>query len=225
MEGKPDQLIFLVTNLNEKFDTLDSKVEKLSKKMETLEETVNDKFAQVDNELRCKAPLAHFNELQEKISSLEDQLGGLYSDMKKDALMKESYEKRVNILVHGLREPDSPREKREESLTLFHDFMRDGLNIDDPTSIAVVDAHRLPQRPKYNKGTRICRPLIAKLATISDRNKIFSHLKNLKNFDETRNSCLLHYKSDYVSNHLPREFVLQKKRLYTQYKEALSNNQ
>ena len=68
--------------------------------------------------------------------------------------------------------------------------MRDGLNIDDPTSIAVIDAHGLPQRPKYNKGTRICRPLIVKLATISDKNKIFSHLKNLKNFDETRNSIV-----------------------------------
>ena len=50
-----------------------------------------------------KAPLAHFNELQEKNFSLEGQLGGLYSDMKKDALIKESYEKRLNILVHGLR--------------------------------------------------------------------------------------------------------------------------
>ena len=63
MEGKLDQFISLVINLNEKFDTLDSKVEKLSKKMKTLEETVNDKFAQFDNELKCKAPLAHFNEL------------------------------------------------------------------------------------------------------------------------------------------------------------------
>ena len=34
--------------------------------------------------------------------------------------------------------------------------------------IAVVDAHRLPQRPKYNKGTRICRPLIVKLAIWRD---------------------------------------------------------
>ena len=51
MEGKLDQLISLVTNLTEKFDTLDSEVEKLSKKMEIFEETVNDKFAQVDNEL------------------------------------------------------------------------------------------------------------------------------------------------------------------------------
>ena len=225
MEGKLDELISLVTNLNEKFDTFDSKVEKLSKKMEIFEETVNDKFAQVDNELKCKAPLAHCNELQEKISSLKDQLGGLYSDIKKDALLKESYEKRLNILMHELREPDSLWEKREESLTLFQDFMRDGLNIDDPTSIALFDAHRLPQRPKYNKGTCICRPLIVKLATISDKNKIFSHLKNLKNCDETRNSSLLHHKSVYVSNHLPREFVLQKKRLYPQCKEALSNNQ
>ena len=139
--------------------------------------------------------------------------------MKKNAQMKESYEKRLNILVHGLRDTDSPWEKREESLTLFHDFMRDGLNIDDLTSIAVVDARRLPQRHKYKKGTRICRPLIVKLATTSSKNKIFSHLKNLKNFDKTRNSSLLHHKSVYVSNHLLRELVLQKKRLYPEYKE------
>ena len=51
MEDELDNVISLVTNLIEKFNALDSKVEKLSKKMEIFEETVNDKFAQVDNEL------------------------------------------------------------------------------------------------------------------------------------------------------------------------------
>ena len=46
--------------------------------------------------------------------------------------MKESYEKRLNILVHGQREAESPWEKKEDSLALFRDFMRDGLKIDDP---------------------------------------------------------------------------------------------
>ena len=139
--------------------------------------------------------------------------------------MKESYEKRLNILGHGLREAESPWEKREDSLALFHDFMRDGLKIDDPTSIAVVDAYRLPQRPTCHNGKRICRPVIVKLATTLDKNKIFGHVKNLKSFNEIRESTFLHDKSVYVSNHLPKEFVLQRKRLYPQYKEALSNNQ
>ena len=58
MEDKLDKVIFLVINLIEKFDALDSKVEKPSKKMEIFE-TVNDKFAQVDKKLKCKAPLAY----------------------------------------------------------------------------------------------------------------------------------------------------------------------
>ena len=140
----------------------------------------------------------------------------LYSDLKKDALMKESYEKRLNILVHGLREAESPwKKKREDSLALFHDFMRDGQKIDDPTSIAVVDAHRIPQRPTYHNGKRICRPVIVKLATMLDKNKIFGHMKNLKSFNEIRESTLLHDKS----NHLPKEFVLQRKRLYPNIKK------
>ena len=103
--------------------------------------------------------------------------------------------------------------------------MRDGLKIDHPTSITVVDAHRLPQRPTYRHGKRICRLLIVKLAIILDKNKIFGHVKNLKSFNEVRESTLLLDKSVYVSNHLPKEFVLQRKRLYPPYKEALSNNQ
>ena len=51
MEDKLDKVISLLTNLIEKFDALYSKVEKLSKKTEIFEETVNDKFAQVDKEL------------------------------------------------------------------------------------------------------------------------------------------------------------------------------
>ena len=69
---------------------------------------MNDKFAQVDNELECKPPLAYCTELQQKISSLDNQLDGLYFDQKKDALMKKSYKKQLNILLHGLHEAESP---------------------------------------------------------------------------------------------------------------------
>ena len=205
MEDKLDKVISLVTNLIEKFNASDPKVEKLSKKMEIFEETVNDKFAQVDKKLKCKAPLAYCNELKQKISFLEDQLDGLYSDFKKNARMKESYEKRLNILVPGLQEAESPWEKREDSLALFHDFMRDGLKIDQPTSIAVVDAHRLPQRPTYHNGKRICRPIIVKLATMLDKNKIFGLVKNLKVLTklENRSSCttsLFTYPTIYPKN-------------------------
>ena len=137
--------------------------------------------------------------------------------------MKGSYDKRLNVLIHRLQESDSPWGKRDKSLNLFLNFMKDGLKIEDPTSIAVVDAHRLPQKPIYRKGKRVRRPLIVKLTSVQDKNKIFGHAKNLKVFNQTRSdSNLIHEESVYISDHLPREFVLQRKRLYPQYKDALS---
>ena len=225
MEAKLDQIIALVTNLNEKFEALDTKVENLTKKMDNFEERMNKKLALVDNELQSKASIALCNELQDKISSLEGELDVFYTGLKKNALMKESYEKRLNIMVHGIREAESPWEKREESRALFQKFMKDGLQIEDPDAITIVDVHRIPQRPKFDSGKRVCRPLIVKLNTILDKNTIFAHVKNLKVFNETRNSTLLHdNKSAYISDHLPREFVLQKKKLYPQFKAARAKN-
>ena len=113
--------------------------------------------------------------------------------------------KRLNILVHGLREAELLWEKGEDRLALFRDFMRDGLKIDDPTFIAVVDTHRIPQRPTYHNGKRIYRPLIVKLATMLDKNKIFGHVKNLKSFKEIGESTHLHanlstYPTIYLKN-------------------------
>ena len=112
MEDKLDRVISLVTNLNEKFETLENKFDNLSKKMETFEVNVNLKFVQIDNEPKSKAPLEHCNELQQKILTLEEQLDELNSDLKKDTLMKESYDERLNFVIRGLRESDSPWKKK-----------------------------------------------------------------------------------------------------------------
>ena len=90
MEAKLDQVIALVTNLNEKFEALDTKVENLTKKMDNFEERMNKKLVLVDNELQSKASIALCNELQDKISSLEGELDVFYTGLKKNALMKES---------------------------------------------------------------------------------------------------------------------------------------
>ena len=83
MEAKLDQVIALVTNLNEKFEASDTKVENLTKKMDHFEERMNKKLALVDNELQSKASIALCNELQDKISSLEGELDVFYTGLKK----------------------------------------------------------------------------------------------------------------------------------------------
>jgi len=61
--------------------------------------------------------------------------------------MQESYNKRLNILIHGIEEDENQvREKRETTIEKFEKFRTDGLNI-DPDNIEVADIHRLPQYP------------------------------------------------------------------------------
>ena len=88
-------------------------------------------------------PLEHCKELQKHFLTLKEQLIELITDLKKDALIKEGHDKRLNILIHKLHESDLPWEKRDESFNLFPNFMKDGLKIEDLTSIAVVDTHHL----------------------------------------------------------------------------------
>ena len=83
------QHITLVTNLNEKFETLDRKFDNPSKILKNFEASVNLKFVQTDSELKGRTLLEHCNELQKNLT-LEKQLDELNADLKKDAFMKES---------------------------------------------------------------------------------------------------------------------------------------
>ena len=49
--------------------------------------------------------------------------------------MKESYDKRLNVVIHGVEESvESPWEKPEETLTKIHMFLKDG----QPISVLLV---------------------------------------------------------------------------------------
>ena len=62
--------------------------------------------------------------------------------------MQESYNKRLNILIHGVKEDsDCAWEKKEKTLERFQDVLKNGLKIKDPMDIEYVDIRRLPQYP------------------------------------------------------------------------------
>ena len=44
--------------------------------------------------------------------------------------MKELYDKRLNILVHGLEETESVWKTKEKSKVIFETFLKEGLKID-----------------------------------------------------------------------------------------------
>ena len=103
------------------------------------------------------------------------------------AIMKEFYEKRLNIVIHGIPEnSDSVWEAPTETLGRIHNFMNDRLKISDPMAIQSADYPRLPQRLLFKNGKRLNRSIIMKLTNAADKRHIFNNLKKLKSYNENR---------------------------------------
>ena len=167
-----------------------------------LENLFQEKWDEIKSNQLLKADKAKVENLQARISKLE----GLKKEQDKVLIMWESYEKRFNVLIHGiLDQEESAWETPLHTLGLIHTFMKKGLRIEDPTLIPLADYHRLPQRPIYDRtGAKIMRPIIIKLTNPSDKCKIYNNVKNLKAFNEERRINKL--SSVYITEHLPKQF-------------------
>ena len=78
-----------------------------------------------------------------------------------ELLEKEIYDKRFNVLIHGIEEDtESAWETKWASENKFKQFLQNGLKIPNFYAVAVADVHRLPQHPITKKGKRITRPII-----------------------------------------------------------------
>ena len=102
----------------------------------------------------------------------------------------------------------------------------------DLVSIPLVDIHRLPQQPVVRRGVTIARPIIIKLNNAMDKHKIMSNLSNLKAYNlacqnepQTAATTQRFPKSVYITEHLPKEFQEQRKRLLSQFKEGKNSGQ
>ena len=100
--------------------------------------------------------------------------------------------------------------------------MKEGLNIANPSQIALADYHRLPRQPTYKNMEKINRPIILKVTNAFDKNLIFSNLKNLKAHNARRR--LQSLRSHNVTEHLPKLFQEERKLLLPAFKEARSPN-
>ena len=160
---------------------LNDKTDYISEKLFSLEKETRKKFDEVESKLCSKASTASCQRLANRINEVEAKLNSLTASSSTDALMKESYSKKLNILIHGLAEDESTVwEKRETTLQIFQKFLREGLQI-KPEELSIADIHRLPQRPVLRNGQRKCRPIIVKLTAAIDKAKIFRLSKILNN--------------------------------------------
>ena len=143
-------------------------------RLDNVEKNFDVKFKEIENKLQRKASLFELNELKEKIVQLEKE------KQEQDCLatIKDPYEKRFNILIHGLPEiSGNAWEKTIEISEHVHKFIKDGLLISDPKSLSLVDYHRFPQQPIFKFGRKTIRPIIIKLTNAAEKRKIFGNLK------------------------------------------------
>ena len=138
------------------------------------------------------------------------ELENYKADTEKAALMQESYNKRLNTLIHGIEEDeDSVWESHQQTLEKFDEFLKNALEMDHD-DIEIADIHRLPQTLQSRKGVWVNRPIIVKLSHAMDKKQFFSNLKRLKSFNTMRRTASK--STIFVTEHLPKVF-LQKKKL------------
>ena len=202
------------------FSIISDKLSNFGVNFETFQKETNEKFIKVEEKLEEKASINTCDQLSKRLDDMESKLNFLYDRANRDSVMKESYSKRLNILIHGLPEnEESPWEKRKTTLEIFKTFLKNGLQIQDPSEIRIADIHRLPQRPVYRNKKRKCRPIIVKLTSAMDKSKVFRLTKHLKEYNDSNYEASSSSGSQstqrtvYITDYLPRIFYLQKQQL------------
>ena len=209
LEEKIDTVITTLNNMSERIMNEESKVDSIEARMSAIE-TKLPKPSELESGIsatdsRVTEIAADFTLKHSKMSTLIDdimhrdieQLQERNRDLEAQIIEKESYDKRLNILIHGIDE--EVNEQNLQTRQKFEDLLNYTLEI-DPKSIPVVDLHRLPQfSTQKNYKYRIPRPIIVKLQTAFDK-RLFSQLGKLKNL--TNNTKESH--PVFLTNHLPK---------------------
>ena len=215
VEAELNQILVCLETLTKRLDAIDAKYETVNARINEVEEKFDAKLNEIEHQVKDKVCRNEFNHLE---NQFKKQIESVYEEN----LMKETYDKRLNSLIHGLEESETNAwETKDQTTKIFHDFLTKGLQI-DPTSMNIIDIHRLPQRPIFVNKAKKNRAIIIKLSTAMERKRIFSSLKHLKKFNEERSAS--NSPSIYVTEHLPKEFQIPKKSLMPQFKEARKLN-
>ncbi|XP_041471702.1 uncharacterized protein LOC121421124 [Lytechinus variegatus] len=138
-----------------KLDEIHTDITCMKKKMADLEATVADNAARVLDIEKGKLPEMG-SKLQKEIDLLNEKL-----------LLSEIYHRKANLLFYGIEK--KPNENVER--VLREAFKAIGLSEEEAESIALINAHRLPNGNVTNNAPQ---PIIAKFIYMAQRNRLLS---------------------------------------------------
>ena len=175
--NKLDEILKTLLQITKRMDSFENKLEGFNTRLTSLNQKLDDRYNELKSQIHNKAYVSDVEEVSERLEILEAKA----RDRENKALMLESYEKRFNLLIHGIDENLCYAwETREQTKHLVEDFMKEGLKIEDPSKIAMADCHRFPQKIILKNKVRVNRPIIILLTNADDKHLIFSHLKTQK---------------------------------------------
>lgn len=159
---KLDQVLQSMKVMEKRFDSLEEKLDNFEIKLDNIDKKYESKCSQLKELMLEKASIEDQNKLQAKVQKLELDI----QTFKNNAIAQECYNKRLNLLIHGIEE--TVWENKEQTKELFVEFLTKGLLLNS-TEVKVIDLHRLPQVAVQKKGVKSVRPIIVKLATAFDK--------------------------------------------------------
>ena len=207
-----------MSNIMNMVETINNQPESLAgimKAIKLMANSVMELHTKVDNVSTLNERVT-MNE--ESIAALQSQVNISAQSAQRTRILNDLYSKRMNMIIHGI-EDNLAWETRQLSLEHVKRFLNVALKVEDADKIKIIDAHRMPMNPLNRKQPRSSRenksrPIIFKLDTMFDKEKIDLCLKNLKGYNEGRDLKV------YVTNHLPREMQAQKAALNVHFKNA-----
>ena len=224
LENKLDSILTAIDNLVTRTERIEMKIDNFESRLNEIETGLKSRIDQLEINVKTLSSDEDYRNLEKKINRLEHAL----QNKSNENLMRESYSKRLNLLIHGLDETkEAWKTKTQTKLTLAK-FFQEGLDL-DLNSISLVDCHRLPQRPIIKQGQKITRPIIIKLTNAFDKSVICNSASNLKKYNQqfwgSSATNGRSRKSVYITEHLPQQLYHQKKKLLLLFKKAKNQKQ
>ena len=157
-----------------------------------------------------EAELVNLNLKVNEISSVKEQYQEAIKKTQISQVASEYSSKRFNIIIRNYPQDETNAwESKEDSVKICRKVLKTVLRIPRADSIGIADAHRL----YASKGRR---PIILKLQTLVDKNKIWDCIANIKVYNEQQ-TISEKLKIDMV--HLPEKLSRDKADLWSEYWE------
>ena len=192
---KLDRILTSFEKLTTRIDRLENSVSATHNDVSNLDQMLTQRCDELEGVVKQKTNLAMFADLKDKVQNLEDKHDKSTDQEAKnlDYITKvkrkfESYfleAERAKLSDEGyLKRLNGIDELftnpwETREKTKLNKFLSDGLRLENTESLHLVDFYRLPQRPVNRNGYEVIRPIICKRSKIKHKRSIMSVTKHL----------------------------------------------